>query len=540
MRWVTGAAGLILWMAGAGSALAQESLSGGERELEWLVARLRASGSLVVEGETVHASEVTIGVYERRGYAPLWSSRDLAALLSAVASADEDGLDPELYYRSTLEEMRISGAAAARPAETDLLATDALVRLSHDLRFGRVRPSGPNGYSTGASPFGGADAVSDVIDAVASGDLVDRLAALRPAHFIYDGLREGLARLREVSHDGGWRTIPPGPTMQRDSLDLRVSLLRRRLIRSGDLDPSRVPPAGGLETHRFDGALEEAVRAFQHRHGLNEDGRVGARTLEELNVPVERRIDQLRVNLERARWVAHELPDTFVAVNVAGARVYVLRSGKVVFETRAIVGRDRTRTPVFSAPMRYIDLNPTWTVPSGIVDEVLEAIRADPGYLEARVMHVLDAEGRPVDPATLDFRTLRSENFPYVLRQDPGPKNPLGRLKLMFPNAHNVYLHDSPDRSLFVREGRLFSHGCIRVQDPLGLAVEVLDDQETWSRQALEAAIADGETRTIQLTHPLMVFVLYWTAAADGDGVVHYYRDVYDRDPEVLSALDRR
>jgi murein L,D-transpeptidase YcbB/YkuD len=153
-------------------------------------------------------------------------------------------------------------------------------------------------------------------------------------------------------------------------------------------------------------------------------------------------------------------------------------------------------------------------------------------------MHVLDSEGRPVEPSTLDFSSFTLETFPYVFHQEPGPANPLGRLKLMFPNPYSVYLHDSPNRSLFSLERRLFSHGCVRVEDPLGLAVEVLDEPATWSREALEAAIAEGETRTIPLARPLMVHVVYWTAEADPGGTLHFYDDVYERDLELLAILD--
>jgi murein L,D-transpeptidase YcbB/YkuD len=281
------------------------------------------------------------------------------------------------------------------------------------------------------------------------------------------------------------------------------------------------------------------VRKFQHRHGLNDDGVVGRATLAEMNVPVETRIEQLRINLERARWVTHGLPDTFVAVNVAGARVYFLRAGQVVFESRAIVGKSYTRTPVFSAPMRYIDLNPTWTVPPGIVGEVLARVKKEPGYLAKEGMWVLHG-GRPVDPTAIDFSSYSARTFPYVFRQAPGPANPLGHIKFVFPNEHNVYLHDTPSRSLFEREERLFSHGCIRVENPLRLAELVLDDPVLWSRASIEAAISTGETRTIRLERPLPVLILYWTASTDLDGELHFYRDVYKRDAELLAALNRR
>jgi len=290
---------------------------------------------------------------------------------------------------------------------------------------------------------------------------------------------------------------------------------------------------------RFDAALEAAVQSFQHRHGLNEDGLVGPATLAELNVPVERRIDQVRINLERARWVTHDLPDTFVAVNVAGAKAYLWRDSDVVFESRVIVGREYTRTPIFAETMRYIDLNPTWTVPPGIVGEVLARLRREPDYLSEQGIRVVDRSGRAVDPSGIDFSRYTAGSFPYMFRQDPGPLNALGQIKFMFPNAYNVYLHDTPARGLFAQEQRLFSHGCIRLQDPLRLAELLLEDTGRWSREALERAIATGRTQTIPLARPLPVLILYWTASADLHGELHFYRDVYQRDAAVLAALDR-
>lgn len=501
-------------------------------ELEWCVERLRNLGAIDVGGEEVRSRPLTLSVYEQRGFAPLWSDAAMVGLLQAIASVARDGLDPEDYHLRVLEGALSEGFDASGRAELDLLATDAFIRIAHDLRFGKVQPQGPAGGGDGWV-FGGDDAATQVAGVVGSGRVRETLADMRPRHFVYTGLMQALEELRGIQERGGWAPMREGVTMGLDSIDARVPSLRRRLMVEGDLDPRAAE-----DSHRFDAALEQAVKSFQHRHGLNEDGRVGEVTLAALNVPVERRIDQVRVNLERARWIAHVLPDTLVAVNVAGAKVYVLRGDLVVFESRAIVGRNYSKTPIFTAPMRYLDLNPTWTVPPGIVGEVLDAIRRDPGYVARNGMRILDELGSPVDPAEVDLSRYTEADFPYVLRQDPGPTNPLGRIKFMFPNEYDVYLHDTPSPELFGREERLFSHGCIRVEDPLALAELVLGDSARWNRGTLREAMATGAQQTLRLPRPIPVFVLYWTAASDTQGTLHFHEDVYHRDAAILAALD--
>jgi murein L,D-transpeptidase YcbB/YkuD len=234
--------------------------------------------------------------------------------------------------------------------------------------------------------------------------------------------------------------------------------------------------------------------------------------------------------------VLRSLDDRFVAVNVAGQRVYAVQEDSVVLEMRAVVGRDYTRTPVFSALMRYLVLNPTWTVPRSINGEILANVRRDPDYLTRRGFDVLGPGGAPIELTGVEFERYTGGSFPYVFRQRPGPANALGRIKFMFPNEFNVYLHDTPDRALFGREERLFSHGCIRIEDPLGLAALLLDG---WDEERLRRAMAAGETRTLELARPLPVLVLYWTAATDLHGEVHFYRDIYQRDAALLDALGR-
>ena len=240
------------------------------------------------------------------------------------------------------------------------------------------------------------------------------------------------------------------------------------------------------------------------------------RTLAALNVPVERRIDQIRATLERCRWVMNDLPDRFVLVNVAAFQVYLADHGQLTWSSRVVVGKPYTKTPIFRADMKYIVLNPTWTIPASIVrKEVLPGMRRDPNYLAKKGFRQVD--GQFVQPA--------------------GERNALGRIKLMFPNSHSVYLHDTPSKSFFDETSRTFSHGCVRVQKPVDLAALVLNDP-AWSAANLSAAIATGETKTIMLKNPLPVLILYWTASVDADGRVVFRPDIYGRDSAIIRALD--
>jgi murein L,D-transpeptidase YcbB/YkuD len=501
-----------------------------QAELMHRVELLRASGALIAAGERIRLPTAVAGIYEAVAFEPLWNERSAADLRMALAELTEDGLRPEHYHVASIGPSADSTAVGV--AQRDLLRTDALLVAARDLRLGRAAPDAPDAASTTVSEATGLPA--DVFAAaIRSGAPGESLRRLRPSHFAYRGLVEGLADLRRLEAAGGWDPVAAGPPMRAGLPDPRVPALRRRLALSGDLGAAQ----GARGDSLFDVALEAAVRRFQHLHGLAEDGVVGRATQAELDVTVQARIRQVRVNLERARWVLHDLPDTAVVVNIAGGMVYLLRGRDVVWESRAIVGTPYTRTPVFTAQLRYVELNPSWTVPPGIVGEIIARIREEPGYLAREGIRVLDRAGRPVDAASIDFDAWTARTFPYVFRQEPGPRNPLGRLKFGLPNPHAVYLHDTPERDLFARDRRAFSHGCVRVDDPVALAELVLSGTG-WTRAAIEAAIKEGRTRVIGLPQPLPVVVEYWTAAADRHGELHYHADVYGRDAAVLERLD--
>jgi murein L,D-transpeptidase YcbB/YkuD len=356
---------------------------------------------------------------------------------------------------------------------------------------------------------------------------------LRPQSARYEQLRTALSKYRTYRLLGGWQPVLAGKTLETGMTGEHVLALRARLIASGDLSTQ------DMFLPTFDDAVAAGVKRFQQRHGLHADGRAGRRTLREMNIPVEARVDQIRANLERARWVLHDLPDTYIMVDIAGFNARFYRDDKLVWESRAQVGRPARESPVFRSKLKYLDINPTWTVPPTILDEdVLPEVRANPGYLAVRDMDVLDYKGKLVDPNTIDWDAYTGKNFPYLIRQQPGPKNALGRIKFMFPNRHSVYLHDTPSKSLFDKPERAFSSGCVRIERPYELAELLLADNDKWDHERLMNAINSYRTRTVKLVEPVTIIMLYWTVAVNNDGSVHFSRDIYDRDTPIISGLN--
>jgi murein L,D-transpeptidase YcbB/YkuD len=502
------------------------------------IERLRATGTLTVGPARIASVIVLPALYERRNFRLLWTDPDtVEQLLRAIQESDQDGLDPRDYHWAALQQLRaqLAAEAASGPevvVNFDLLLTDSLIRLGYHLLFGKVDPEALDANWNLARDIGDLDPVTAIQKAVEAKAVASLLADVKPKHVFYQRLKAALAQYRAMQAAGGWQPVPAGPTLQRGMIDPRMTALRQRLTMTGDLqEPSAEPTV-------FDAALEEAVKRFQRRHGLRADGVVGRGTLQALNVPVEARIDQIRVNLERARWILHEIQGNFVVVDIAGFQVSYVQGGEVVWTARAQVGQPYRKTPVFKSTLTYLVLNPTWTVPPSILaQDILPAVKRDRSYLQRRNLQVIDRSGRVVDPHGLNWATYHAKNFPYQLRQEPGPTNALGRIKFMFPNPHLVYLHDTPSRELFERPERAFSSGCIRVEKPFELAELLLNDPVNWSRDDLLQAVASNVTQTVFLPTPIPVLLLYWTVDVSQQGIVTFKPDVYERDKAVLAGL---
>ena len=499
-----------------------------------------------IRGARIIADELVSLYYESQQFQPAW--QDVAKLDELVAAIDDlrnDGLNPDDYHLAALQSYRLdvrmgTSLTDQDRADLELLATDAFMLGLYHVFVGKVDPvklSTQWNFAPRPTP-GIEQGLQRFSERLAAGEIREAFERARPSHAWYQRGRDRLKEYRAIAAAGGWPELPDGPTLKPGMSDPRVPALRKRLAVTRDL----VVPAGAAEpadATLYDATVEQAVKSFQERHGLTADGAIGPGTRAALNVPVAQRIDQIRVNLERGRWTLHEMKGEFVLVDVAGFYVSYFRNDEPIWTSRVIVGKDGRETPVFRSTITYVVFNPTWTIPPGIlVKDKLPDLKRNPGALQRMNIRVLDGSGREVNPYSVNWHQYGPNRLPpYQFRQDPGPNNALGLVKIMFPNPYLVYLHDSPAKSLFEQDQRMFSSGCIRVQKPFELAELVLNDPQ-WNQQTMQQLVATGETKTVNLKQPVPVLLLYWTAQPRADGQVIFRNDVYGRDPPTLAALN--
>ncbi len=475
--------------------------------------------------------------YRERNYEPIWTAdggandkaRMLAKLLNA---ATDEALHPNTYRADVLNDM-ISASDGETLSGLELVLSKALIDYGRDLGSGTVVPNRVNKdvfvFPKGPTPEG------LLARAAATDDIAGLVDSLKPQTPNYARLKAKLAEYRAWAKRGGWGTVPAGATLKPGMEQDRVPALRARMISGGDL-PAEKAAGSKAAGNTYDPALVEAVKHFQYRHGIDQDGVVGPATLASINTPIETRIRQMEVNMERRRWMEDDLGRRYIFVNLADQFLKVVSNGKTVHTARTVVGKTYHSTPVFSKKMKYIVINPYWNVPSSIArKEYLPKLRRDAGYLLRQNIHVLRGGSR-IDPYSVKWSSVSSAAFPFRLRQEPGSKNALGRIKFMFPNRFNVYIHDTPSKSLFAKSKRVFSHGCVRVENPPKLA-EVLLKEQGWTLNKVNSAIAARKKRVVNLKDPIPVHITYLTAWVNKDGSTHFREDVYGRDKRLAAAL---
>ena len=473
------------------------------------------------------------GFYESRLYKPLWVSDEGInphgdKLIAAFADAGADALDPADYDVTELRRMASAATNDDDLAALEVTLSNTFVTYSDHLTAGRVRP---NEVNKALNIFPRAPTPSVVLEYIESAEDFDAsLEALSPNTPNYDRLKAALADYRAKAKAGGFTPVPEGATLKPGMSDTRLDTLRKRLAEQDLFTP------GSHEGDVYDGALVEAVKRFQERHGLAVDGIIGRNTLAEINVPIGKRIAQMELNMERRRWMPDDLGARYVFVNLADQTLKVVENDKTVHTARVVVGKPYHATPVFSDKITYADVNPFWTVPYSIATrEYLPQLQKNPGALAAKGIRIFSGN-REVDPWSVAWGSYSRGNFPFTLRQDPGPRNALGRVKFMFPNKFNIYIHDTPAKALFSRAQRSFSHGCIRVEDPFALGGVILA-RDGWNKQKLMAVRDTQKRRVIKLKDPIPVHLTYLTAWVNKDGSVNFRRDIYDRDTVLAKAI---
>lgn len=369
----------------------------------------------------------------------------------------------------------------------------------------------------------------------------ERLAAPMPSQQPFHPgefrLRQALEHYRHLAAQGGWPLLPAGATLRTGDRGHAVVVLQHRLHVTGDL--ATPPPAAG---DLFDSVVEQAVRAFQQRHGLEVDGIVGSATRAALQVSVEERVRQLALHVERWHSLPEHLGPRYLLVNIPSFTLQVMENEQPVLSMRVVVGTPSRPTPLFRSTLTAVVLNPAWEVPDRITrEEIVPRLRQEPSYLTTHHFTLLQgwgAEAHAISPHTIDWSQISSTHFPYRLRQEPGPTNALGRIKFIVPNPFHVFLHDTPSRTLFRRPVRAYSHGCIRLEKPEALAAYLLRDDPAWTRAHLDTALAQGRQHTIALAAPIPVYVIYHTAWVDTEGTVHFRPDIYAYDRAPAAAHD--
>lgn len=554
----------MIWIAVAALLLAAGAAWWLTRPSRELVAESRAIAALLASAPPAAADRSEAALHEfyaHRGHRPAWSDGRLPNdqafdLVHLLEQAGQEGLVPATYaapaLSPALDRLRSSWLArmVAVPeslAALDLALTRAFLRYTSDVHVGRLPDSTLDAdWLAARQPL---DPVQTLRRALDARRVAPTLEGLAPQGDDYRRLRSALARYREIAAHGGWPSLTDTTVLRGGDRGASVLALRRRLGLEGEADTTDRSP-------EFDASLAGALRAFQGRHGLPETGNLDAATRAALDVPAAARVRQIELNLERRRWLPAAFEEPCIVVSLADFALEVRDSGRTVLRSRVVVGEPRNPTPMFSDAVSYIVLNPTWRVPKRIVvEEILPALARDTSYLAKHQMRVFFTQApqlTEVPHDSVDWSTVETDSFPYLVRQDGGPENPLGRIKFMCPNEYDVYLHDTPQKSYFDELLRAYSHGCVRVDRAHELAGWLLrrdslvdartpQDRATPrqpdARDSLDDVIASLNTRSIGLRQHVPVHFLYWTAWVDSAGAVQFREDLYGIDRRLEETL---
>ncbi|TBR44769.1 murein L,D-transpeptidase [Marinomonas agarivorans] len=476
--------------------------------------------------------------YEYRNFKPIWIedkklNLSIYKLVDILEQASSHGLNPIHYHTQVIKEyLNLKSPSRQQLAELDVIATVALSSFAHDLSIGRYEPQliDPNWQLDAPS-----NEWSELLFLESSVDMVNYLPSLAPRHPHYQVLQKWLVYYQDLASKEKDIVVDEGPTLSIGRQGERVAQLRARLVQLGDIRFS----TRTVQEDKFDRKLKDALINFQRRHNLYPDGRAGAQTIERLNVPMSVRAKQIAYNLERWRWLPTQLEAERIWVDLTDYKVHTILNGKHT-SMKIIIGDQDHKTPVFKGDMSYMVTNPTWRVPHRIAQETLLPILYErPNYLIEQGYKVLSnwtIGAKQLDPTKINWKAIEPEDLTYRFEQDPDENNALGQYKFMFPNKNEIYLHDTPNKRLFRKANRAFSSGCIRLEDAAGFAASLVAG--TNKNKALQNAIKKTDTKVISLPKRLPVYLVYFTAQADVNGMPEFREDVYERDILMSEAMD--
>ncbi|MFA6187665.1 MAG: L,D-transpeptidase family protein [Sulfuricurvum sp.] len=492
--------------------------------------------------ETTESGPELVQFYKDGQCNPVWSNENIINsqaiyLMYAIKEFAADGLDiydPAYNFESILELMNFTTPDSLVKndpivlAQLDILLTDAYLMLGKHLYYGFMPSETVSSIWTNARKREPIDLGQNLRKALHDENAKESLNHLLPSSHSYEELRRIMMKYLKIQEAGGWKMIQPVSINDKGFEQYSLADIQERLRVEGDL-------SGGDDSNE---GYENAIKNFQSRHGIRPDGKVGIKTLSKMNIPIEEKIASIRLNMEKLRWIPEE-NKMFISVNIPDFSLSVINHDSAELTMKAILGKEARQTPIFSAYMKYIVVNPYWRVPSTILrEDILPKVQKDIRYLKRERIRIFKAGNytgnKEINPWTINWKQVNASTFPYIFRQDSGKKNVLGKVKFIFPNPYDIYIHDTPDKNLFDKNIRLFSSGCIRIQEPLKLARYLLQNGQY---PDITDLITSGANKKIFLPRFVKVRIDYWTVWEDDNGLANFRDDVYGYDRELMELL---